>query len=43
MERTKPILFMADVPNLSDDRFASQNKLNAFCEPIQFLRNYLMH
>jgi hypothetical protein len=29
--KAKPILFMEpDVPNLSDDRFASQNELNAF-------------
>jgi hypothetical protein len=28
--RTKPIFLWPDVPNLSDDRFASQNKLNAF-------------
>jgi hypothetical protein len=24
-------LWQPDVPNLSDDRFASQNKLNTFC------------
>jgi hypothetical protein len=35
-------LWQPDVPNLSDDRFASQNKLNTFLRPILFLRNYLM-
>jgi hypothetical protein len=34
MERTKPILWQPDVPNLSDDRFASQNELNASTYPV---------
>jgi hypothetical protein len=27
-------LWQPDVPNLSDDRFASQNKLNTFADPV---------
>jgi hypothetical protein len=43
MEGLNQYLWQPDVPNLSDDRFASQNKLNTFLQTYQFLRNYLMH
>jgi hypothetical protein len=41
MERNQYYLWQPDVPNLSDDRFASQNKLNTL-QTYPVLRNYLM-
>jgi hypothetical protein len=44
MEGGKPILFMATrCANLSDDRFASQNKLNTFLQTYPVPEELLMH